>query len=138
MELLTEFGDVNLNTDQIGEHGVWRAILTFYRLLPPEAQKQLLAGNEVLFGKAPAEAKTALGNAGEAYHRKVVERLEAEGEAAGIRFLIEPAEIQAPGPNGRPQKEPGRQLVWEIRFPSGQVVRRSYPLQSRPTSDDQL
>lgn len=138
MELLPEFGGVNINTDQLRERGVWRAILSFYRLLPADAQKQLLAGKEVLFGKAPAEAKTALGDAAEAYHRMVVERLLKEGETAAVRFFIEPADIMAPGPNGRLLKEPGRQLVWEVRFPSGQVLRRLYPLQSRPASGDQL
>jgi hypothetical protein len=57
-------------------------ILTFFRKLPAEQQKQALSAGGLAYRDAPAAAREPLGKADEEYHRQVVRSLNADLESA--------------------------------------------------------
>lgn len=131
ISLIPDYESVNVNTDQLREGGVWRAILAFFRTLPEAERERVLRGEAVPFSAAPEASQAALKDANEDYHRMVVAKLQANPEAR-VALRIEDAVIRVLNQPGQPEMQPGRNLVWEIRYPDGKVTTRKYPLQKLP------
>jgi hypothetical protein len=108
---------------------VWRALLTFVRLLPEPTRKRVLDGAPVAYQDAPPAARKALDDTRENHFQKLVALLNDGVGAATLRFSLEPESVAG-------QEKPGRLLVVEIRLPDGRRYRRADALQAyRPTGD---
>ncbi|HTE20608.1 MAG TPA: hypothetical protein VK689_19750, partial [Armatimonadota bacterium] len=129
--LVADYGDVNVNTDQLTNRGAWHGIFSFFHHLPPKQQKKALRGHPIRYGETPAEARVALADSDEDYHRSIAARMEAQPGAL-VSLRIEPAEIDVLNQPGQPKNQQGKNVVWEIQWGDGQITRRTYPLQAVP------